>query len=62
MWGRGAVHTGLPEGNTLLGRPRRRREYNTKMDLREAEWGHGLAQNSGRRLAIVNVVTKLLVP
>ena len=56
------VFVGLPEGKRLRGIPRRRREDNIKMDLQEVEWGHGLAQNSGRRRAIVNVATKLLVP
>jgi len=32
------------------------------MNLKEVEWGHGLAQNRGRRRAVVNVVMKLLVP
>ena len=30
------------EGKKLLGRPRRRREDNIKMDLQEVGWGHGL--------------------
>jgi hypothetical protein len=30
---------GKPEGRRLLGRPRRRWEYNIKMDLLEVEWG-----------------------
>jgi hypothetical protein len=30
---------GKPEGKILLGRPRRRWEYNTKMNLQELGWG-----------------------
>jgi hypothetical protein len=30
---------GNPEGNIALGRPRRRREDNIKMDLQEIGWG-----------------------
>jgi hypothetical protein len=33
------VLVGKPEGKRLLGRPRRRWEYNIKMDLREIGWG-----------------------
>jgi hypothetical protein len=33
------VFVGKPEGKKLLGRPRRRREDNIKMDLQEVEWG-----------------------
>ena len=37
--GRGVhrVLVGKPEGKTPLGRPRRRRDYNIKMDLQEVE-------------------------
>ena len=31
-----------PEGRRPLERPRRRWEGNTKMDLGEVKWGHGL--------------------
>ena len=31
-----------PEGKRPLGRPRRRWEDNTKMDLQEFGWGHGV--------------------
>jgi hypothetical protein len=31
-----------PEGKKPLGRPRRRWEDNTEMDLQEVGWGHGL--------------------
>jgi hypothetical protein len=33
------VFVGKPEGNILLGRPRRRWEVNIKIDLREIMWG-----------------------
>jgi hypothetical protein len=33
------ILVGKPEGRTPLGRPRRRWEYNIKMDLREIGWG-----------------------
>jgi hypothetical protein len=33
------ILVGEPEGNKLLGRPRRRWENNIKMDLREIGWG-----------------------
>jgi hypothetical protein len=36
---------GKPEGRRPLERPRRRREDNIKMDLREVGWGHGLDQS-----------------
>jgi hypothetical protein len=36
---------GKPEGRRPLGRPRRGWEDNTKMDLREVGWGHGLDQS-----------------
>jgi len=31
-----------PERNRPLGKPRRRWEENTKMELQEVEWGHRL--------------------
>jgi hypothetical protein len=42
--GRGAyrILVGRPEGRKPLGRLRRRWEDNTKMDLQEVGWGHGL--------------------
>jgi hypothetical protein len=36
------VLVGKPEGRRLLGRPRRRREDNIKMDFQDVGWGHGL--------------------
>jgi hypothetical protein len=49
-----------------LGRPRRRREDNIKMDLQEVGVGYGdwieSAQDRDRWRAIVSTVTKLRVP
>jgi hypothetical protein len=36
------VLIGKPEGKRSLGRPRRRREHNIKMDHWEVGWGYGL--------------------
>jgi hypothetical protein len=36
------ILVGRPEGRRPLGRPRRRREDNIKMDLQDVGWGHGL--------------------
>ena len=48
MWERRGVYralVGKPEGKRPLGRPRRRWEDNSKMDLQEVECGgHGLAR------------------
>jgi hypothetical protein len=33
---------GRPEGRRPLVRPRRRWEYNIKVDLQDVRWGHGL--------------------
>ena len=33
---------GKPEGKRPLGRPRRRRDDNIKIDLQEVGWGYGL--------------------
>jgi hypothetical protein len=66
--GRGVyrVLIGRPEGKRRLGRPRRRREDNIKMDLREigidgAKWIQ-LAQDRVQCRACVNTVMKLRVP
>jgi hypothetical protein len=57
---------GKPEGRRTLGRPRRRWEDNTKMDLREVGWGGmdwiNLAQDRDRWRALVNAVMNLRVP
>jgi hypothetical protein len=36
------VLVGIPEGKKPLGRPTRRRDDNTKTDIQEVGWGHGL--------------------
>jgi hypothetical protein len=66
--GRGVyrVFVGRPECKRPLGRPRRRWEYNIKMDLREigidgANWIH-LAQYRAQWRDFVNKVMNLRVP
>jgi hypothetical protein len=57
---------GKPEGRRPLGRPRRRRVDNVRMDLGEVGWGDvdwiGLAQDRNWRRALVNSVLNLGVP
>jgi hypothetical protein len=57
---------GKPEGERLLGRPRRRLVYNIRVDLSELGWGAvdqtGLAQDKDRWRALVNSVLNLRVP
>jgi len=60
------VLVGKPEGKRPLGRPRRRRENNTKMDLQEVGGGRGewmdLAQDRDRRRALAGTVRDFGVP
>jgi hypothetical protein len=57
---------GKPEGKKPLGRPRRRREDNIKMDVQEVGGGCGdwmeLAQDRDRWWALVSTVKNLRVP
>jgi hypothetical protein len=60
------ILVGMPEGKRPLGRPRRRRVDNIKMDLREIEWDGidwiYLVQNRDQWRALVNTVMNLGVP
>jgi hypothetical protein len=60
------ILVGNPEGNRPLGRPRRRRVDNIKMDLREIEWDGVdwiyMAQNRDQWRAVVNTVLNHGVP
>jgi hypothetical protein len=57
---------GKPEGKRPLGRPRRRWEYNIRMDLREIRWGGvdwiDLAQDRDEWRALANTAMNLRVP
>jgi hypothetical protein len=57
---------GKPEGEALLGRPRRRWVDNIRMDLVEMGWGNvdwiGLSRDMDRWRALVNSVLNLRVP
>ena len=60
------VLVGKPEGKRPLGRPRRRREDNIKLDLQEVGCGDmdwiELAQYSNRCRALLNAVMNLRIP
>ena len=60
------VLVGKPEGKNPLGRPRRRWEYNIKMDLQEVGKGCGdwmeLAQDRDSWWALVSMVMNFRVP
>jgi hypothetical protein len=60
------VLVGKPEGNRLLGRPRRKWEDNIKMDVQEVGGGRGdwmeLANDRDWWRALVSTVKNLRVP
>ena len=60
------VLVGKPEGKRPLGRPRRRWEYNIKLDLQEVGGGFGdwmeLAQDRDGWRALVSTVMNIRVP
>jgi hypothetical protein len=60
------VLVGKPEGKRPLGRPRRRWDYNIKMDLQKVGEGSGdwmeLAQDRNRWRALVGTVRDFRVP
>jgi hypothetical protein len=59
------VLVGKPEGKRLLGRPRRRRKDNIRMDVQKVGCGNmgwiDLAQDRDRWQALVNVIMNLRV-
>ena len=70
VWGRGKAYSGFwwwkPKEKRPLGRPRRRREDNIKMDIQEVgcegmDW-IDMAQDTDRWRALVNEVMNLRVP
>jgi hypothetical protein len=60
------VLVGRPEGQRPLGRPKRRWEYNIKMNLQEVGWvgmvWTALTLDRDRRWALVNAIMNLRVP
>jgi hypothetical protein len=60
------IPLGRPKGKRPLGRPRRRWEYNIKMDLQEIGEGRGdwmeLVQDRERWRALVGTVRNFRVP
>jgi hypothetical protein len=56
------ILVGKPEGERLLGRPRRMCADNIKMDLRDPEWGDMDWIDRGKWKVIVNMVMNLRVP
>jgi hypothetical protein len=60
------ISVGKPESKRPLGRPRRRRVDNIKMDLREIEWDgmdlNDLAQVRDQCRALVDTVMNLWLP
>jgi hypothetical protein len=60
------ILVGMPEGKRPLGRSRRWRVDNIRMDLREIRWGVidwiDMAQDKDRWRALVNTVMNLRVP
>jgi hypothetical protein len=60
------ILVGRPEGRRPLGRPRRRREDNIKMDLQEVGWDGvawiDMTQDRDRWRALVSAVMNLRVP
>jgi hypothetical protein len=57
---------GKPEGKRLLGRPKRRREDNIRMDLRDILWEDvdrmHLDQERDQMRVVVNTVMNLRIP